>query len=140
MPWMKAPYASTVNSLSGHCIPAEADQIVWVPEDVVPEARQIGWQPSEDPGNVVEAPEQLSDNVTKSPSDVEAECDFQVELDQAVLRIIARNNVSDFKPDGKPKVNTVVAEMSPDIKKRPTAGQIGKTFERMQDNIDLATE
>jgi hypothetical protein len=138
---MKAPYTSVVNSLTGHCIAAEADETVHVPEDVVAEAMEKGWIRVEEPADV-EAPEQLSDNVTESPSvEVDEEVDdFQVELDQAVLRVITRNQASDFKPDGKPKVNSVVAEMSPDVKKRPTAGAIGKTFERMQDNINLSDD
>jgi len=138
MPWMRAPYTSVVNSLTGHCIAAAADEIVHVPEDVFEEAKGIGWVLHEAPAEeeTVEAPKQLSDNVTESPS-VEVD-DFQVELDQAVLRVITRNLESDFKPDGKPKVNSVVAEMSPDVKQRPTAGQIGKTFERMQDNVNLS--
>ena len=138
MPWMRAPYTSVVNSLTGHCIAAAADEIVHVPEDVFEEAKGIGWVLREAPAEeeTVEAPKQLSDNVTESPS-VEVD-DFQVELDQAVLRVITRNLESDFKPDGKPKVNSVVAEMSPDVKKRPSAGQIGKTFERMQDNVNLS--
>ena len=133
MPWMKAPYDSVVNSMTGHCIAAVANEPVHVPEDVAEEAREKGWQVIDGPDPVVEAPKELSDNVTESPSD-----DFQVELDQAVLRVITRNVVADFKSDGKPKLGVVVAEMSPDVAKRPTAGQIAKTFERMQDNVSLA--
>lgn len=136
MPYMKAPYPSEIRSLSGHCLVAEADQVVWVPDVVVPEAQMIGWQPADAPEEV-EAPEQLSDNVTKSPGDVEDE--FQVELDQAVLRVITRNVDSDFKADGVPKLNAVVSEMSPDVK-RPTAGQILKSYEKLQSNINLAED
>lgn len=134
MPFMRAPYPSTINSLTGHCLVAEADQVLWVPPEIEHEAVAKGWQPAEAPAEV-EAPEQLSDNVTEEPSDDVDQ--FQVELDQAVLRVITRNDESDFKADGTPKVNAVIAEMSPEVK-RPTATQIAKTFEKMQDNIDLA--
>jgi hypothetical protein len=36
-----------------------------------------------------------------------------------------------------PKVNKVVAEMSPDVR-RPTATEIMKAYEKLQENIDLA--
>lgn len=134
--YMKAPYKSEVRSVHGHILVAEAGDVLWVPPVVQDEARRIGWQPTGEPVEV-EAPTELSDNVTESPSLEEDE--FQVELDQAVLRVMTRNVESDFKPDGVPKVNAVVAEMSPDVR-RPTAGQILKVFERFQDNIDLADD
>lgn len=137
MPFMKAPYESTINSTSGHCLHAAAGEVMWVPPVVEPEAVAIGWQRAEEPAEAVEAPEQLSDNVTESQSNDVNE--FQADLDQAVIRIITRNEASDFKADGVPKLNSVVAEMSPESK-RPTSTQVTKTYERMQENIDLAVE
>lgn len=135
MPFMKAPYASEIRSTAGHYIPAEAGQVRWVPPACLAEATAIGWQVVEGEEPAVEAPEQLSHNVTESPRDLDAE--FQVDLDQAVLRIITRNEASDYKSDGTPKLNSVVAEMSPDVKKRPTATQIVESYERLQENMDL---
>ncbi len=85
----------------------------------------------------MEAPAELSDNVTETPSDDVDE--FQVELDTAVLRVITRNELSDFKADGVPKLNAVLAEMDPTLKK-PTAGQVLKAYERLQSNINLAED
>lgn len=136
--YMKAPYKSEVRSVHGHILVAEAGDVLWVPPACEDEARTIGWQPTDAPPDAeVEAPEQLSDNVTEEPS-LEVD-EFEVELDQAVLRVLTRNVSSDFKPDGVPKVNAVAAEMSPDVK-RPTAGQILDVFERLQENIDLADD
>lgn len=133
--YMKAPYKSEVRSVHGHILVADADEVLWVPPACEEEARRIGWQVADAPEEEVEAPAQLSDNVTESPSD--AEDMFQVELDQAVLRVITRNELSDFKSDGVPKLNAVLSEMDPTLKK-PTAGQVAKSFERLQSNIDLA--
>ena len=136
MPYMRAPYASEIRSLTGHILVAEENEVLHVPESVVDEAVAKGWQPATAP-DPVEAPEQLSDNVTEEPSYDEDM--FQVELDQAVLRVITRNVDTDFKNDGVPKLNAVVAEMSPDVSK-PTAGQVLESYERLQDNINLAED
>jgi hypothetical protein len=133
---MKAPYDSTISSIHGHTISAVANQTVHVPDVVEREALMRGWQPSTKPEPVVEAPAELSDNVTEQSSDGVLS-DFQVELDQAVLVVIQRADPQDFKADGNPKLNSVINEMSPDVKKRPTAGQVAKSFEKMQDYINL---
>lgn len=138
MPWMKVPYPCTLNSTTGHCITAEADEVVHVPQVMVPEAMEKGWQPAEAPaGAPVEAPEQLSDNDTEEQKGSDEVALFQVELDQAVLRVLTRNYEGDFKSNGVPKMNAIVAEMSPDVN-RPTAGQIEEAYSRLQENIDLA--
>lgn len=137
MPWMRAPYPSEIRSLTGHVLVATEDEILWVPDEVEPEAVARGWQPSTKPAEAVEAPVQLSDNVTESLDDEDEVDQFEVELDQAVIRVITRNNAADFKKDGVPKLNSVIAEMSPDVKK-PTSTQITKSFEKLQDNINLA--
>ena len=139
MPYMRAPYPSTINSTSGHCLVAtEPNQIMHVPQDVVPEAIAIGWQPSDPPEAApVESPPEPSHNATETQSD-EVD-DYQVELDQAVLRIITRNDNSDFKNDGTPKLTAVAGEMSPDVP-RPKSRDVKAAFEKMQDNIDLATD
>lgn len=136
MPFMKAPYASEIRSVHGHILVAEEGEVLHVPEVCVEEARRIGWQPAEEPAPV-EAPVQLSDNVTEEPSDDVDK--FQVELDTAVLRVITRNELSDFKSDGVPKLNAVLNEMDPTLKK-PTAGQVAKSYEKLQSNIDLAED
>lgn len=136
MPFMKAPYDSEIRSLTGHILVAKANEVINVPDVVVPEAQAIGWQHTEAPPKV-EAPQQLSDNVTVKPS-VSVD-EFEVQLDQAVLRVLTRNVESDFKADGVPKLNAVLSEMDPDVKK-PTAGQILKSFERLQSNINLAED
>ena len=53
---------------------------------------------------------------TKEPSPYEQ----AVALDEALLKIITRDDESDYKKDGTPKANVVVAELAPEIP-RPTA-------------------
>lgn len=139
MPYMRAPYASEIRSTRGHILVAKANEVLHVPDEIIDEATAIGWQEVTNPAEVaeLEAPQQLSDNVTEKPDFDEDE--FQVELDQAVLRVITRNVETDFKNDGVPKLNAVVAEMSPDVKK-PTAGQVLESYTRLQDNINLAED
>jgi hypothetical protein len=72
----------------------------------------------------------------KSDND-ESEDLFMVGLDQALMKILTRNDPDDLKADLNPKVNKVVAEMSPDLR-RPTATEISDAYQRLQENIDLA--
>ena len=140
MPHMKAPYASTINSLTGHCLVAEAGDVLWVPDVVVPEAMAIGWQKVDEASVAVEAPEQLSDNVTETEESSDDVDEFQVALDQALTQIIIRNDESDFYTQGtttKVRIASVIALMDPDFKK-PTATEVADAYERLQDNISLA--
>jgi hypothetical protein len=50
---------------------------------------------------------------------------------------LTRNVDSDFKNDGRPKINAVVAEMDPDVR-RPNATEVSDAFERLQENVNLA--
>jgi hypothetical protein len=77
----------------------------------------------------VEAPAETTDN--------DSEDEFAVSLDQAILRLLTRNVDSDFKNDGRPKINAVVAEMDPDVR-RPNATEVSDAFERLQENVNLA--
>jgi len=83
------------------------------------------------PAPAVVAPIETSDNVDDD-KDV-----FSVGLDQAILRVLTRNDPTDFKADNTPKVVKIVAEMSPDLR-RPTATEVFDAFQRLQENIDLA--
>ena len=139
MAYMKAPYASEIRSLSGHILVADAGDVLWVPEACEEEARKIGWQPAEEPAEV-EAPEQLSDNVTETEESSDDVDEFQVALDQALTQIIIRNDESDFYTQGtttKVRIASVIALMDPDFKK-PTATEVADAYERLQDNISLA--
>jgi len=63
--------------------------------------------------------------------------EFAVALDQAILRILTRNDPNDYKADNTPKVTKVVAEMSPELR-RASATEVSDAFRRLQENINLA--
>ena len=58
-------------------------------------------------------------------------------LATAVRKLLVRNDPTDFKNDGTPKVVKVVSEMPPECK-RPTATQVFAAYEKLQDDPDLA--
>ena len=133
MPMMKSPYAHQIISLSGHSVEFEANKPVWVAENemlieecLAKGATRLGDEPPE-----VVAPEEKSDNGGN------AGALFAIGLDQALIRILTRNDPADLTADLMPKVLRVTAEMSPDLR-RPTATEISEAYERLQENIDLA--
>jgi hypothetical protein len=129
---MKSPYPQVLNGTHGHCIHVEADTPIWIPPVVIKQAIAQGLQhcDAEAPTKeVVVAPVETSDN---GDNDV-----FDVALDQAILRILSRNDPADYKPDNTPKVLKVVSEMAPELR-RPTATEVSDAFQRLQENIDLA--
>jgi hypothetical protein len=134
MPMMKSPFDTTINSTLGHCIHPRANEPIWVPPEIVPDAVAKGMSnvdvappvPVETPEEVV-APSETDDN----------EALFATELDQALLRIITRKDESDFKKDLTPKVARVIAEMDPGCR-RATATEVADAFARLQENINLA--
>ncbi len=79
------------------------------------------------PAKTVEAPTQVEDT---GVDDAEA-------LATAVRKLLVRNDPTDFKNDGTPKVVKVVSEMPPECK-RPTATQVFAAYEKLQDDPDLA--
>jgi len=134
MPMMKSLFDTVLNSTSGHCISAKASVPVWVPPAVVAMATERGMTHEGDapPLPVVEpevvAPVETDDNKARLS---------EVALDQAVTRIIVRNDPEDFKNDLTPKVAKVIAEMDPEFS-RPTATQVFDAHARLQENIELA--
>lgn len=136
MPMMKCPFDQQIISLSGHSPVFEANVPVWVPESkgLVEECLARGvklCEEGEEPPAEVVAPEEKSDNGE------DAEAEFAVALDQALLKILTRDDPEDLKADLTPKVTKVVTEMSPDLR-RPTSTEISEAYQRLQENIDLA--
>lgn len=133
MPMMKSPFDQEVPSLFGHRLVFKAGEPTHVPPKCVSECMQRGIMPTDEqpePAEVV-APEEKSDN------EADTEAEFKVALDQALLAIITRNDPTDLKSDLTPKLNKVVAEMSPDLR-RPTATEVSDAYQALQENIDLA--
>lgn len=133
MSMMKSPYPQVLNGTHGHCIRVEANVPIWIPPVVIKQAIAQGLQHVEGqtpiPETVV-APVETSDNGAEGDA-------FEVGLEQAILRILTRNDPSDYKADNTPKVLKVVGEMAPELR-RPTATEVSDAFLRLQGNIDLA--
>lgn len=133
MSMMKSPYPQVLNGTHGHCITVEANVPIWVPPVVQEQARAQGLEfidgPTPPVAKAVVAPTETGDN-----GDNDA---FDVALDQAILRILTRNDPADYKADNTPKVLKVVSEMAPELR-RPTATEVSDAFQRLQENIDLA--
>jgi len=138
MPMMKSPYDQQIISLTGHSPVFEADVPTWVPEakGLTEECLARGIKLCTDADAkapaVDAAPVEKSDNKAE-----DTEAQFLVALDGALLKILTRDDPEDLKSDLSPKVNKVVAEMSPDLR-RPTATEISNAYQRLQENIDLA--
>ena len=136
MSMMISPFDQVVASLHGHRLVFTAHEPLHVPPKVVPECLKVGIQHAEAATVVaaaVVAPEEKSDNKD------DAEAEFKVALDGALLAILTRNDPSDLKADLSPKINKVVAEMSPELR-RPNATEVSDAYQRLQENIDLAME
>jgi len=131
MAMMKSPFDQVVSSLFGHRIVFEAGVPIDVPGRVVPECLKVGVQHTEDQPAPVVAPEEKSDNGD------DAEAEFKVALDGAIMKILIRDDPTDLKADLTPKVTKVVAEMSPELR-RPNATEVSDAYQRLQENIDLA--
>jgi len=131
MPTMKSPYTQTINSLSGHCISFEANVPTWAPPAIVTECLAAGMQHTDDQEPVVAAQPETSDNEEDSDNE------WANALDQAIMIILTRGDKADFTAQDMPKVNKVIAEMSPEHH-RPTATDISEAYQRLQENIDLA--
>ncbi len=133
MSMMKSPYPQVLNDTHGHCIHVEANVAIWIPPVVIEQAIAAGMQHVDGVAlplkEVVVAPAETSDNGEEDA--------FDVALDQAIIRILMRNDPSDYKADNTPKVLKVVSEMSPELR-RPTATEVSDAFQRLQENIDLA--
>ena len=134
MAMMTSPYDVQVISLSGHSPIFKRDESTFVPDVpfLIKEClgRGIVMSDNQDAPKVV-APVEIVDNLE------DAEEEFVVGLDRALIRILTRNDPNDLKKDLYPKANKVTAEMSPDLR-RPTSTEISEAYERLQENIDLA--
>ena len=81
MPMMRSPYDQVLSGTHGHCIHVTADKPIWIPPVVVSQALAGRMSEVDDQPSEIAAPAKTEDN----------EAVFAVELDQAILRILTRN-------------------------------------------------
>ncbi len=132
MPMMISLIDRRLANTSGHCIFVKADEAIWIPPGLERDAYACGMvQTKDQPApEKEEAPVEIDDNSAEEDL-------FAVQLDQALLRLLTRNDESDFTADGNPKTASVVSEMDPECR-RPTSTEISEAYQKLQDNIDLA--
>jgi len=147
-----------LSNTSGHCVLVEANKPTMIPPPLREDAIMAGMVDTDVPlaleadevaapapapaappipaavaliakeaAPAVEAPAVIEDT---GVDDAEA-------LSSAIRKILVRNDPTDFKNDGTPKVIRVVGEMPPECK-RPTATQVFAEYEKLQDDPDLA--
>ncbi len=149
-----------LSNTTGHCVSVTAKIPTDIPAPLREDAIMAGMvetdeplpgEPDEVPGSTplpapVKEPEPAPIPVkTKEvPATVEAPAviedtgvDDAEALATAVRKILVRNDPTDFKNDGTPKVIKVVGEMPPECK-RPTATQVFAAYEKLQDDPELA--
>lgn len=129
-----------LSSLTGYCVTFKKGVPVNVPPHVYEEALAIGAEvveghedkdpPAEDP-TIAEASRK---EAAKLAAGAKEEA-----LKNALIKIITVNDPIDFKADGTPRANRVVAEMSPEFP-RPTATEISEAYWALQSNIDLVED
>jgi len=137
MPMMISPFDQQIVSGSGHSPIFEANVPVWVAdstglaEECMERGVKLYTGEPPTPAPEVVAPAKVDDN------ERDEEAEFAVGLDQALMRILTREDPNDLNAQDWPKVTKVTAEMSPDLR-RPTATEISVAYEKLQENIDLA--
>lgn len=144
MPVMKSLRSFYFATTTGHCIQVQANVPVHIPDVCVAQAMESGMVPTDEPlpdanGNPAPAVNTVeaipTTPVAEDPDEPDVD-DIQAVLDAAVIRILTRNDDSDFKNDGTPKAQRVNAELPPESP-RATATEIADAFERCQENFDL---
>ncbi len=135
---MVSPRDYRLSSLSGYCMLFKVDTPVSVPPIIYEEALKAGIRMVEGQEMPEAPPEKPPRADTEEASRLAAEAKASA-LKEALIIVITRNQPEDFKADGTPKVNKVIAEMSPEIP-RPTATEISEAYEALQENLDLAED
>lgn len=132
---MVSPRDYRLSSLTGFCVNFVANEPIPVPPHVYLEALECGATVVDaKAAPVVPEPETQVETVEPDPAQRVAD------LDAAVSIVIVRNDPDDFKADSTPKVNKVIAELSPEFEPRPSATEVYESYERLQENLDLAED
>lgn len=140
-----------LSNTSGHCVVVEANTPTMVPDPLRHDAIMAGMIDYDEPLETVPepaapaAPAAAAAEPTPTPPEtveapaaiVDTGVDDAEALSSAIRKLLVRDDPSDFKNDGTPKVVKVVSEMPPECK-RPTATQVFAAYEKLQDDPDLA--
>ena len=123
-----------LRTTKGACVLFVANKPVSVPPVIFQDALAIGATVVEAEAETIKEPEK---EIVEPP--VVDEKANAAALTAALIVVLERNTPDDFKTDGTPKTNKVIAELSPDIA-RPTATQVADAYAVLQENFDLAED
>ena len=124
-----------LSSLNGYVVSFKANEPTRVPPHVYVEAIRAGAIVVEE-CEVKEAKTDGGQRGAAEASRLEAEAKHQ-HVVQACTRILVRNDQTDFKADGYPKLNKVIAEVPPECS-NPTAGEVQTIIDDLRKDLDLA--
>lgn len=136
--FMVSPRDYRLSSLQGTVVNFKQDIPIKVNPNAYLEALACGASMAEDqdlPDPSTEKKDQ-EDAVEAAKLEAKEKADA---LNTALTAILTRNDPEDFKKDGTPKSNRVIAELSPD-NPRPTATEIADAYAVLQENLDLAED
>lgn len=136
---MVSPRDYRLSSLTGYCLVFKKDVPIWVPPQIYKEAVVAGCVPAEtQPEETHAAPKPVVHESLAEAQKLEHEAKLE-HIETAIRIVMARGDSTDFKADGYPKANKVIAEVPPECP-RPTAGEIQFVFDKLRENIDLAED
>jgi len=138
---MVSPRNFRLSSRKGFVVNFLKNEPVWVPPHIYEEALAIGAEPcAEQPEQAPPKPDprQIAKETHEHAAALEKEAKTEY-IKQACLALLARGDNTDFRADGYPKANKVVAELSPDCP-RPTATEIQEVFDVMREDMSLAED
>lgn len=126
-----------LSSLSGPVINFKKDVPTRVAPNVYAEAVGIGaidCDPEEHPPAETSAPKEPDPSIAiAAKEEAEAKVSY---IKQACLILMERGDATEFKADGYPKANKVIAELAPQCP-HPTAQEIQEVFDDLRKNVDL---
>ena len=130
-----------LSSLSGMVVNFKANEPVKVHPFAYAEAIGIGAVVAEEEPKpeLGKGPEEVKLEVHESVAEaarLEAEAKIAA-IEAAVVVLYKRGDTTEFKADGYPKANAVIAELSPNVPK-PNAGEIMQVVDDMRDDVQYA--
>jgi hypothetical protein len=128
-----------LSSLNGWVVNFKADKPERGPPHVYVEAIGVGAVVCEEqPPEPEKVPAKEAHPSIAEAAKLEAEAKYSY-IEQACLKLMARNDNTAFKADGYPKAISLIAELPPEAP-RPTAQEIAMVFDDMRTKMELAED
>lgn len=127
-----------LSSLNGCVINFKANTPHLVPPNAYREAIGIGAVVCDEQPQPKPVEEKVERHGIAEAAKLEAEAKFEY-IKQACLQLLAQNDNTAFKADGRPKMAQLIAAMPPEAP-RPTAQEIAHVFDELTQDMDLAED